>query len=65
MAFNQLRWLDHARIENHAGAMRHQVNMRRFNPGRRAQRLFHMMLAGAQLMPRNRHRNGFRRDSSH
>ena len=34
------------RIEDHAGAMGHQIDARGLDPGRRAQSLFHVMLAG-------------------
>ncbi len=39
-------------IEDHAGAMRHQIHARRLHARRRAQRLFHVVLAEAHVIPR-------------
>jgi hypothetical protein len=49
--FNQLLGRGQRRIEDDAGAVSHQIHVRRFNAGSCAQRFFYVMLAGGARHP--------------
>jgi hypothetical protein len=57
--FDQLLGRGQCRIEDYAGAMRHEIDVRGFDSGRRAQRLFHVMLAGGAGHAENGKRERF------